>query len=85
MTKTYLDGAANTPLSRAAYRAMRPFFTKRGVGNSMSTHLFGVANHTALEDARNTIAHLTHVSPDEVFFTSGATEGNNWAIKSAAL
>lgn len=48
MTGTYLDGAANTPLSRAAFRAMRPFL-RHGLGNTMSVHHFGVAMFTALE------------------------------------
>lgn len=76
MTNIYLDGAANTPLSKVAFRAMRPFL-KRGLGNTMSVHHFGVAMSTALEQARDTIATLTHARPEEIFFTSGATEGNN--------
>ena len=84
MKKIYLDGAANTPLSREAYRLMRGFL-KHGLGNSMSTHDFGVAMNIAVESSRATIAQLTHAAASEIFFTSGATEGNNWAIKSAAL
>ena len=76
MKPIYLDHNATTPLLPEAAEAMRavPF------GNASSAHHIGRAARRALEDAREQIAALLGVSPDEVVFTSGATEANNLAL-----
>lgn len=85
MIHSYLDGASNTPLSPEVLQAMLPYMSEDFVGNSMATHEFGTDANIAIERARESIALDLHVRPDEIFFTSGATEGNNWVIKSAAF
>lgn len=82
--KTYLDGAANTPLDKHVFKAMQPFLSQSFVGNSMSAHNHGIAANVAVGNARRAIAAVVGVDPRDIFFTSGATEGNNWVIKSIA-
>lgn len=79
MDLIYLDHGATTPLLPEAWEAMRPFFLERS-GNPASSHRAGRSARQALEDARDRIAHLLDAHPDEVIFTSGATEANNLAI-----
>ena len=81
----YLDGAANTPLDPRVFKAMRPYMTGGFCGNSQSAHRFGEKADKAVAEAREKIAVALGVDEDEVFFTSGATEGNNWVIKGLAL
>lgn len=81
----FLDGASNTPIDRAVVRAMKPYLRPRFVGNSMSTHDYGIKANKVVVAARQTIADVLGVKPSEVYFTSGATEGNNWVILSTAL
>jgi cysteine desulfurase len=77
----YLDNNSTTPLLPAVADAMRPFLG--GVyGNPSSAHRLGRQARQALEDAREQVAALLDTFPDEVFFTSGATEANNLAIRS---
>jgi len=83
--ETYLDGAANTPISKVVLDAMKPFLTDGFVGNSQSVHDYGIEAHVAVEDAREDIAEVIGTSADHIIFTSGATEGNNWVIKMTAL
>src|SRR5687768_7685398 len=79
MNAIYLDNNATTPLCEAARAAMAPFLDQP-IGNPASSHLFGRKARQALEKARDQIAHLVDARPDEVIFTSGATEANNLAI-----
>ena len=75
----YVDNNATTPLAPAAAEAMRPYLT--GVfGNPASAHAIGRRVRRALEDARESVAHHLGAHPDEVLFTSGATEANNLAL-----
>jgi len=85
MKDVYLDGASNTPLSRAALKAMKPFLSNKHVGNGVSVHSFGVKSGMAIEKSRRVMSDLLGVSSKELFFTSGATESNNWAIWSEAI
>lgn len=86
MKTVYLDGASNTPLSRVAARAMAPYLSNQWVGNSMSTHNYGVAASTTIYEARLRMAAILGVTDEnQLYFTSGASESNNWAIKSAAV
>lgn len=84
MKMIYLDGAANTPLDKTVFKQMKPYLTNKFVGNSSAAHDFGIRASQAIEESRNQVAKALRVSPEEVFFTSGATEGNNWIIRSVA-
>jgi cysteine desulfurase len=75
----YLDNNASTPLVPEVVQAMRPFLDEP-VGNPASSHRFGRLARKALEDARERLAGLLDAHPDEVVFTSGATEANNLAL-----
>jgi len=79
----YADNAATTPLSKVAFEAMKPWLTEKW-GNPSS--IYGIARDArkAIEAARTDIAAAIGASPREIFFTSGGTESDNWAIKSAA-
>lgn len=79
MIPIYLDAAASAPLSSAAADAMRPWL-QNSAGNPASTHHAGRQARRALEDAREMVAQLLDAGPDEVVFTSGATEANNLAL-----
>jgi cysteine desulfurase len=78
MAPIYLDYAASTPLLPEAWEAMRPWALR--AGNAASSHAFGRAARQALDDARERIAACLDCDPDEVLFTSGATEANNLAL-----
>lgn len=73
-----LDANATTPLLPAAWEAMQSAF--QHFGNPSSAHATGRRARQLLEDARERIAHLLGASPEEVIFTSGATEANNLAL-----
>jgi cysteine desulfurase len=75
----YLDSNSTTAVLPAVWEAMRPFFTELS-GNPASSHGTGRRARQALEDARERVAALLDAYPDEVTFTSGATEANNLAI-----
>src|SRR5690348_11916425 len=75
----YLDNNATTPVLPAVREAMRPYLAEH-FGNPASSHLFGRRARQALEDARERTAALLDAHPDEVIFTSGATEANNLAV-----
>ena len=79
MRGIYLDNNATTPLLPPVLEAMLPFFSDN-FGNPASSHRQGRLAHKALEDARELIAGLLEAHPDEVIFTSGATEANNLAL-----
>jgi cysteine desulfurase len=75
----YLDNNATTPLLPAVGEAMQPYLTDV-YGNPASSHCAGRRARQALEDAREQTASLLGAHPDEVIFTSGATEANNLAV-----
>lgn len=79
MPPIYLDYNATTPLLPEAWDAIRPLMIEN-FGNPSSAHYAGRKARQALEDARERIAFLLGASPDEVTFTSGATEANNLAV-----
>ena len=80
----YLDNAATTVLSETARKAMEPYLSG-SYGNPSSIYRFGQEARKAVEDSRQTIASLLHVSPREIYFTGGGTESDNWAISSVVL
>jgi cysteine desulfurase len=84
MKKVYMDYAATTPVDPRVLKAMLPFFTKK-FGNTMSLHSFGREAKKALENSRETIANLMNAEPEEIIFTSSATEANNLALKGIAF
>ncbi len=83
MRGIYLDNNATTPLDPQVREAMLPYLTDR-FGNPSSGHRFGEETRLALEQAREQVATLMGCAPEQLFFTSGGTEGNNTAIWCAA-
>jgi cysteine desulfurase len=84
MEPIYLDFNATTPLDREAAEEMR-LYIDEFFGNPSSSHSYGIKARQAVELARKRLASLLNCSPDEIVFTSGGTESNNYAIKGAAL
>ena len=79
----YLDNAATTKVHKEAIEAMLPYY-EENYGNPSSIYDFGTRVKGGLEEARNTMAALLGVQPKELYFTSGATEADNWAVVGAA-
>lgn len=84
MKKIYLDNAATTQIDERVLESMLPYLKDR-YGNPSSIHSWGREVKVMLEDARETIAKFIGAKPSEIFFTSGGTEANNFAIKGAAF
>src|SRR5918912_115546 len=80
----YLDHAATTPLRPEARAAMEPFLAEN-YANPSSVYRSAQVARSALDHAREVIAQGLGAEPSEIVFTSGGTEGNNAAIKGAAL
>jgi cysteine desulfurase len=78
----YLDHNASTPIAPEVAEAMRPFLTQH-FGNPHTLHWAGKPAGDAIGVARRQVAACIGCEPEEVFFTGGATESNNWAIKGA--
>jgi cysteine desulfurase len=77
----YLDHHSTTPVDPRVYQVMKPWLTSR-FGNAASiSHVYGEIAREAIEAARRQVAELVNCQPDEVIFTSGATEANNLALK----
>ena len=81
MTKKsiYLDYAATTPVDPRVLQSILPFL-KNKFGNASSLHAPGLEAREAVEEAREKVAGFLGCRPDEIYFTSGATESDNWAV-----
>lgn len=84
MNRIYLDNAATTPVSKAVLEKMLPYFTEV-YGNASSVYETGRDARKALEEARRTVAQALNAKTNEIYFTAGGSESDNWAIKGAAL
>jgi len=84
MKPIYLDYNATTPLDPKVIETMRPYFEEH-FGNPSSSHWYGVQTKLAVEKARKQVAELLSCDADEIVFTSGGSESNNYAIKGAAF
>ena len=82
VTIIYLDNAATSKVSKAALDAMLPYLTE-GFGNPSTIYSAGRDAKNAVESSRRIIANAIGAQPEEIYFTSGGTEADNWAIKSA--
>ena len=80
----YLDYAATTPVDPRVLKTMLPFFSEK-FGNTMSLYNLGQEAKQALEESRETISDLIKAKPEEIIFTSSATESNNLALKGIAF
>ena len=79
----YADNAATTPVSKAVLDAMLPYYMEH-YGNPSSLYSVGRDAKKALESAREDVAACLNASPGEIYFTSGGSESDNWAIKGTA-
>ncbi len=84
MKPIYLDHAATTPTAPEVVQAMLPYL-EGTYGNASSLHSFGREAKAAVETARGRIASFMHARPEEIVFTSGGTESDNFIIKGIAL
>lgn len=85
MRRIYLDHAATTPILPEVRRAMQPWLEAE-YGNPSAVHAWGREAKRAIERARKQVVQALHAAhPQEIAFTGGGTEGDNWAIKGAAF
>lgn len=79
----FLDNASTTAMRRETLQAMEPYFLA-DYGNPSSIHAMGRTPRDACNDARKTISKLINAGPEEIYFTSGGTESDNWALTAVA-
>ena len=79
----YLDNAATTKTAPEVVEAMLPYFTEQ-YGNPSAIYSLGSAGKKAINEARRTIAAAIGAKPEEIYFTAGGTEADNWALKGTA-
>jgi cysteine desulfurase len=77
--RVYFDNAATTPLHPRVFEKMKSFLTE-DFGNPSSIHSFGRTVRVAIEESRETVANFINANPNEIYFTSGGTEANNFAV-----
>ncbi len=80
----YLDHAATTPMKKEVLDAMLPWLTSE-YGNASSLYPLGLRARAAVEQAREQVAEVIGAKADEIFFTSGGTEADNWALLTSAM
>lgn len=81
--RIYLDNAATTQMSEAVKQEMEPYL-RQDFGNASTAYSYGEEAKTAIEHARKIIAESLEAKPGEIYFTSGGSESDNWAIKCIA-
>lgn len=84
MNRIYLDNASTTALAPEVFQEMTPYFMEC-YGNASSVHGTGREAHRALDKARKRVAMALGAQPQEIYFTSGGSESDNWALKGAAM
>lgn len=84
MNRIYLDHAATTPVDPAVAQAMQPYLDAV-FGNPSAVYRDGQAARAGVEEARRQVAALLKAEPASIFFTSGGSESDNWAIKGTAF
>ena len=80
----YMDHAATTYTAKEVVEAMLPYFSDE-FGNPSSVYSIGQSNKKVLDHARKQVASAINAQPEEIFFTNGGTEADNWALKGAAF
>lgn len=83
MRMIYFDNSATTALNKDVFKKMEPFMFDC-YGNGSSLHTYGQNAAKAIDEARRNIANLLNCKPNEIYFTSGGTESDNWALKGFA-
>ena len=84
MDRIYLDNAATTAVDPVVLETMLPYFTEI-FGNPSSIHSTGRDAHRAVDAARKQVAAAINAQPNEIYFTAGGSESDNWAIKGIAF
>jgi len=82
MNRIYMDNAATTKVTSPVIAAMLPYFSEY-YGNPSSIHAYAREARKGLEAARGQVAAALHAKPEEIYFTAGGTEADNWAIRGA--
>ncbi len=82
--QVYLDNNSTTPIDPRVREAIEPYLTTV-FGNPSNIHCFGRDAAEGIAQAREQVAELIGAKPEEIFFTSGGTEANNWAVKGVAI
>lgn len=80
----YLDNAGTTKVDKTVLDTMLPFFAEQ-YGNASSLHIVGQEAKETLENMRKTVADCLNAEPNEIYFTSGGSESDNWALTSASI
>ncbi len=80
----YVDNAATTPVKKEVLEAMLPYFTEF-YGNASSVYSVGRGNKEVIENSRKQVAKAIGANANEIYFTAGGSESDNWAIKGAAF
>ena len=81
--RIYMDNAATTPVKPEVLDAMLPYFTEK-FGNPSSIYSISSENKKAITDAREVIAKTINTTPENIYFTAGGSESDNWALKATA-
>lgn len=79
----YMDNAATTRVNHEVYEAMKPYFEEL-YGNAASIYRFAGESKKAVDEARETVASFLGAGPNEIYFTGGGSESDNWALKATA-
>ena len=83
MNKIYFDNAATTPVRKEVLDMMLPYFTEY-YGNASSVYEIARNSKKAIDEAREKVAKALNAETNEIFFTAGGSESDNWALKGVA-